>query len=207
MQGQEFSQNMVGAFNERKDFAVARFYDSYRPEVKLRVLRIMRGSPDSEDLVQDIFIKMILKRGNFETVKNIENYLGWTIATTCRDHWLKQKKETRKLNSAPDYYQKMEEDLRSSEAKISFQAAEYVAMELLSPKCKEVFILSYIRDMRNNEIAGNLGLSERTVDRHINIALNRLRHKISSNDGLKYFIKFLIPVLWFASSVPLKMWL
>jgi RNA polymerase sigma factor (sigma-70 family) len=197
MQEQKFSQNMVSAFNERKGFAVARFYDSYRQEVKLRVVRLTRGSSASEDLVQDIFIEMIKNEKKFVTVKNIENYLWLTIRSSCDGHHRKLNSNLKKMYVAQDYYEHMEEEsLRNSELKISFQAAEYMAMELLSPKCKEVFILSYIRDMRNKEIAGKLGLSERTVDRHINIALNRLRHKISSNDGLKYFIKFLIPVLW-----------
>ena len=188
---------MVGAFNEGRDFAVARFYDCYRAEVKLRVVRIMKGSLACEDLVQDIFIKMIEGEKCFATVKNIENYLWQTIRSCCRDHYVKQNSDLKRMNVAQDHYEHMEEEsLRSYELKISFQAAEYMAMELLSPKCKEVFILSYIRDMRNKEIAGKLGLSERTVDRHINIALNRLRHTISSNDGLMYFIKFLIPVLW-----------
>ena len=41
------------------------------------------------------------------------------------------------------------------------------AINELPDKCKEVFKLSYLHDMKNKEIADTLGISLRTVEAHM----------------------------------------
>ena len=48
----------------------------------------------------------------------------------------------------------------------------------LPEKCREVFTLSKIEGLKNREIAEKLIISEKTVKRHISIALSRLREKL-----------------------------
>lgn len=49
------------------------------------------------------------------------------------------------------------------------------AINELPDKCKEVFKLSYLHDMKNKEIADTLGISLRTVEAHMYKALNFAR--------------------------------
>ena len=48
----------------------------------------------------------------------------------------------------------------------------------LPDKCREIFVLSYLKDMKNSEIAQMLNVSVRTVEAHIYKALKNLRTRL-----------------------------
>ena len=54
----------------------------------------------------------------------------------------------------------------------------YNAINELPDKCKEVFKLSYLHEMKNKEIADVLGISLRTVEAHMYKALKYLRSRL-----------------------------
>lgn len=54
------------------------------------------------------------------------------------------------------------------------------AISKLPPRCREVFLLSYVENLSNKEISDRLGLSLSTVENHIHNALVRLRTALSS---------------------------
>ena len=56
--------------------------------------------------------------------------------------------------------------------------AIYDAINELPDKCKEVFKLSYLHDMKNKEIADVLGVSLRTIEAHMYKALKYLRSRL-----------------------------
>ena len=49
---------------------------------------------------------------------------------------------------------------------------------ILPEKCREVFVLSKIEGLKNREIAEKLNISEKTVERHMSIALSKLREEL-----------------------------
>jgi RNA polymerase sigma-70 factor (family 1) len=197
MQDAGFTQNWVPAYNESRPIAFTRFYETFRPEVLLWVKRRLGKRQGAEDLVNDIFHKMFDLKAQFETLKNITNYL-WTVTRRmCRDYLEKQETPVKKKDNVEDYYQWIENSaIWNAETMETAKAIHYVAFEKLAPKCKEIYIMSYIRHMRNKEIAAILGISEKTVENHINIALKKLRNECKKDGGRMYFIELLFPLLW-----------
>lgn len=53
------------------------------------------------------------------------------------------------------------------------------ALGKLSPRCREVFTMSYIDNMSNREISERLGISLSTVENHMYLALKQLRSQLS----------------------------
>ena len=53
------------------------------------------------------------------------------------------------------------------------------AIENLSPRCREVFTLSYLENLSNKEISERLGISLSTVENHMYIALKQLRARLA----------------------------
>ena len=53
------------------------------------------------------------------------------------------------------------------------------AVGKLSPRCREVFTLSYLESLSNKEISERLGISLSTVENHMYIALKQLRMSLS----------------------------
>ena len=197
MQVQKFSQNLVGAFNEGRDFAVARFFESYYPELKLKVQRIVGMVPDAEDLASEIFYKMLKSEGKFETVKNIENYLRLITETMCRDFKQRRRTPVIKMEAVREFYLDIEDDaFMRSEIISTTSAVHSIANEMLPPQCREVYILHYIRGMRIREIAEWMGKSEKTIENQINIANGKLRKECQKDGGRMFLIKFLLPLFW-----------
>ena len=55
------------------------------------------------------------------------------------------------------------------------------AIDRLSPRCREVFRMSYLEDIPDKEIAARLGISVRTVENQIYAALKQLRADLAGS--------------------------
>jgi RNA polymerase sigma-70 factor (ECF subfamily) len=197
MTTRKFTQNMIGSYNEGSTLAESRFYDTYRPEVMLKVQETLQGLPGTEDLVNDIFCKFFKKKLQFDTLRSMEKYLRRMIWSMCRDFKKREKTPVIKMDWAREHYQKIEERAaRYAEIKMTARVLHDQANQMLSPQCREVFILYYIRDIRVREIAKMLNISERTVHRHLEIAVLNLRKEVQKDGGQMYMIHFLLPLLW-----------
>ena len=54
------------------------------------------------------------------------------------------------------------------------------AISRLPPKCREVFLLSYVENLSAKEISARLGISTSTVENQIHTALIRLRSSLKN---------------------------
>ena len=55
------------------------------------------------------------------------------------------------------------------------------ALAELPPKCREVFIMCRLRELSHREIADDLGISTKTVEKHMTTALKHLTTKLKEN--------------------------
>ena len=53
------------------------------------------------------------------------------------------------------------------------------AVDNLPEKCREIFIKSRFENKKNSEIAAELGISEKTVENQMTIALKKLRAELA----------------------------
>ena len=51
----------------------------------------------------------------------------------------------------------------------------YLAMEILPPKCKEVYQLYFVEKLKNRDIAEKLGVTEKIVEHRKSLALKMLK--------------------------------
>lgn len=141
-------------------------------------LQYLKDSDEVEDLVQGFFVTFWMEAPHLQINSSLKSYLFAGIKNRCLDY-RKHRKVTEKYkafilvasecvdNSFDHYF--AESELR--------QAIEK-SMEKLPPRCSEIFELSRLKGLSNQEISDQLGISKRTIEVQISNALKILRKEL-----------------------------
>ena len=129
-----------------------------------------------KDIAQDVFCSLWVNRELLQ-IDDIKAYLYTaarnSILKYCSDiklheellaKWISEEKE---LDEAYDCVDRTE-----------FEKSIETAIESLSPKCKTVFKLSRYSRMSYTQIAEQEGISQKMVEKHISVALKKIKAHI-----------------------------
>lgn len=163
---------------------------------KLRIFArsYVRLNGVSEDLVQDTFIKFWEARRTFENEKMIAPYLFTILRNKCLDY-LKHKVVEQKFNDiATENYNywlaniyALEDPSISIITENQIKKALFDAINKMPQLRREIFIMSRFKDMKNQEVAEEMGVSVKTVEYHMTKAISFLREELKDYFVLIYF--------------------
>ncbi len=178
-------RRIVGGFNRREASAIIWVYDEYYPYVLGIVKKLTGNSADSEDLCRDIFVKLLGNPGRFNELRKIELFL-YNTARNISLNYLRHQQIIKDKSADIERHltEISESSLTLAEISASLTGMIYKAIEKLPPQTKRIFILHYIQKLENDEIAKQLGISERTVANYKAIALRKLRMEIPKKRSL-----------------------
>lgn len=140
--------------------------------------RILNDCDASEDIVQNVFIKLWEKKKELHINLTIEGYLVRATANEALNY-LERSKRMIALN--PSDVQHNNKTFSSPDRILVYDELEQrvkMAIEKLPPKCRVIFALNRFEDMKYREIAGHLHISVKTVENQMGIALERLREEL-----------------------------
>ena len=163
-------------------------YTSLSPEEKVELLfrkyyaglckslyRLLRDTTLAEDIVQEVFLKVWETRENIKMDEAVPAYLYRSCYNTALNFLKKQKSQTdieAVLTLAGDT--DAEKNLNTLETENQILAA----IDSLPPKTTVVFTLSRFEELSYKEIAERLEISLKSVEKHMGIALQRLRESL-----------------------------
>lgn len=158
-------------FQEDHD-AFAIIFERYWKKLYAYAFKIYKEEEICEDIVQEIFISL-WKNASKTVILNLEAYLfravKYRIANQIRS--LKFDREHLEvLESIPAPHHTID-----NIEYVEFERGIMNQISQLTPKCREVFLLSRIEHFSNAEIAEKLSLSIHTVEKHISNAIKHLR--------------------------------
>ncbi|MDD4592925.1 MAG: RNA polymerase sigma-70 factor [Parabacteroides sp.] len=170
------------------------FFEAFYPKLKALACRFV-DEQAADDLVQDVFTSYWEQKKSIHA-DNIQSFLFKCLQNKCLNFLKHQMVE-----------EEYESRVRIAEARIAYLAEttdnnhvlEQVmnrdlreiiekSVEKLPPKCAQAFRLCYFHDVDRKEVAELMGISPRTVDGHIQQALNFLREDLK--DLLLLFAMF-----------------
>lgn len=131
-----------------------------------------------EDLVQDFFVTVWLEAPLLKINTSLKSYLFSGVKNRCLDSD-KHKKVTEKYKAFKLFSAEKEDnsfDHYFAESELR-QAIEK-SMSKLPPRCREIFELSRLSNLSNQEISDKLGISKRTVELQISNSLKILRKEL-----------------------------
>lgn len=171
------------------------FFDKYYNDLCNFVNVYLHDQVLAEEVVQDIFVYFWENKGKLQISSSVKSYLfsasKFKSLNLLRDT-KNQKKIIEKIGKTAtiDSTEPSSSYIDTDEFKKILDSA----VEQLSPKCREIFLLSKREDLSNREIAERLNLSVKTVENQMTIALKKLReHLIPYRE--KIFILFILHFL------------
>jgi len=149
---------------------------------------ILRNMDEAEDVVQQTFYKLWDQRKEIEIRTSINSYLYRMVHNACLNKIKQIKTREEHLSEYSleqnDVEHNSESILLNNELKKNIESA----IDMLPPRCKEVFKLSRFEQLSYAEISDQLGISVNTVETQIVKALKSLR--LSLKDYLTLIVLF-----------------
>lgn len=165
---------------EGNELAFTKLVTLHWDHVFYLAVSFLKSYEEAEELTQDIFVKLWLKRDNLKKVENFVPYLH----VISKNHLISH---IRKVISEPG---ELPNNLVSEiipEAQLEFKqtyALIMAAMQHLTPQQKSVFELSRLQGLSQKEVSQRLNITERTVNWHIILALKFLKDNLHEQLGL-----------------------
>lgn len=144
-----------------------------------------------QDLVQDVFVRMIESPPVFSGPEHLRNFLYLSVRNSCVNYLKKGV-----LRERHEQYVLAQETLAELPDEEVLTAEVYrrlkEAVDELPAECRKVMYLGYFQGIGNEEIAAQLGISVNTV------RAQKMRGKQLLRDKLKYLfpLLFLFPELF-----------
>lgn len=143
----------------------------YGPELQHYLLRRLRRSQDAEDVVQEVFMRL-LRIGHGEFVRNPRAYIYGIALHVVREFRVRAEKAGTWLTFEPEAVRELAEypdEVRPDDIpdRLSLQRQLEQALARLPPAYRTIFLLHKRDGYSYEEIARQLGLSVHTVDKYL----------------------------------------
>ncbi|ATQ67427.1 MULTISPECIES: RNA polymerase sigma factor [Methylosinus] len=142
----------------------------------LDYLRRRVGPEDASDLLQETFVRA-LRRERFDTVEDPPAFLKQIAVNLSRDLARRRESEARYFVAGEDAEDIVDPTIAPDDLHEASERARrfLAAVEALPPKCRQAFVLRRFEDLSHDEIAARLGVTRNMVEKHLRLALERLR--------------------------------
>lgn len=132
----------------------------------------------ADDVVQDVYISIWKSKDSLSINTSIEAYLIKSTVNKAISYLEKNKKKFKvELTEKHEFSKTMHFEPDNFDFEL-FQQLVYQSLDNLPPKCKAIFILARFENMKYKEIAEHLGISIKTVENQIAIALSKLNKEL-----------------------------
>jgi RNA polymerase sigma-70 factor (ECF subfamily) len=175
---------------EKKDRAAFRdMFLHYYPKVKGFLVCLLKDETAAEDLAQDVFVALWEKREVFPDIRSMDAYIFRMAKNTFLNHVKRNAYHDRYVDEQKEHVSLSitdsgEEALYAREKQLLIE----LIVENMPAQRRCIFRMSRGEGMKKEDIAKRLGLSKKTVENHINLALKELRKVIML--GIMIFCQF-----------------
>ena len=157
----------------------------------IRAFRLVHDRNLSEDIVQDVFLMLWKRRTEIDFSRPVLPYLTTAVRNRSIDCLRSRKSRgegTCGLDTLDGYVRCLVADRCEEEFDLSWLRHEIDdGVSQLSEQCRRVFLLSRVTGLKNPEIAQRHNISVKAVEKHIGVALSKLRLRLSRSGFFNLF--------------------
>lgn len=173
--------------------AFASFFDYYRNRIYTVAIALTGSEQAAEEIVQDVFVKVWVKRGELHAVEKMEAWL-FVIARNMvfsylRSEAAKIRNKYRHLE-ANDVLNGISQESGDEVGVKELRLLLTQAIDQLPLQRKQVYLLSKEEGLRQQVIAEQLNISPQTVKKHLQLAMRSIRAYVIARRGFDILLVF-----------------
>lgn len=192
MQFKDDKELVIGLSNDStQDFKC--LFDRYSQKLYHFVLSYLKSPDESEEIVQEVFLKIWENRSKLDSEKSFKSYL-FTIAFNAIRRYFNKKMQEEKYKH--DLIEWISDDRPEVEDKVEFEKLIEKLDSLIAefPEKRRIIFIQRKKEGKSiNEIAESLGISPKTVKNQITEGMNSLRKSFEEQDlsALLFYFLFI----------------
>ena len=181
-------QELIERINASDEKAFKILYDLYWEQLFISAFNLVKLRDVSEDILQEIFIKIWTNRGEIQINTSLKGYLYTCVLYKTYDYFRKNKDVFKE-----DFLDNFNKRIQTSNPESKLIHKELIShinksVDSLPEKTKVVFKLSRESQLSHKEIAKELNISTKTVEAHITKALKILKISISNIASIELIV-------------------
>lgn len=168
-------EKLLLRISEGDEQAFSCLFEMYKDKIYSVTLRLTESTSQAEDAVQDVFLKLWLRRENLVNIIDFDNYL-FIMARNEVYSAFRSAIRKQQLSDVLAYTTPVSDNSTFSTV-IEKEYAQVLeeAVNRLPIQQRQVYLLSREQDMKREEIAKALQISSETVKTHLSRALRHIR--------------------------------
>ncbi len=174
MSRENHNKKLIDLFQRSPKEAVEKLFHLYYGDLCKAVYRILKDEGLAEDIVQEVFYELWRKRDRLGVQTSFRAYLK-RAAINKSLNYIRDNKI--KFDGDEQYaFIESKENLGKQIEIKNLQEIVDREIDKLPPKCRMAFVLSRYDDLSYKEIASEMNISTKTVEKHISKALKILNN-------------------------------
>jgi RNA polymerase sigma-70 factor (ECF subfamily) len=182
-------QEMLALLRQGDERAFGIFFEQHQQLIFGIAMKLTHSRPKAKEIVQDVFLKVWLKREDLAGVENIGAYLNRVARNQSIDALRKIAREALRNVELKEEQLELGED--STDQTLNYNEAGKMisqALDTLPQQQRKVYQLCHEQGMKYEEAAEEMGLSAGTVHSHMKAALGNIRKYLKSMDAMLLMI-------------------
>jgi RNA polymerase sigma-70 factor (family 1) len=174
--------NLIQSLQKGNVAAFDSLFEVYSPKLYGFALKYFKNEGDSEELVQEVFVKVWENRQKLKSELSFKSYLFTIALNQIRKHFNKKAISLR-------YIQSLQQDPEFENIQPiydynyeSILQQINLIIEQMPPRRREIFLKSKLEGKSSKEIATELNISAGTVDNHVSEALRFIRSRLTNKN-------------------------
>lgn len=167
-------------------------YDGYFHRISAYIFKLCKSPAATEEIVQDIFLKIWENRQSLVSVNTPEAYIFSMVRNKTIDYLRRLAKETNLIHVLKEQVQASSNEIEDKLNAEDLHCLIEEALQQLSSQKREIFRLSRTEGLDHDEIAEAMHLSKSTVKNHLSQTLQHVREHITPKANPESFLLLLV---------------
>jgi len=177
-------RELLSLLKQGNEQAFEKIYDSYSSRLFGNVFKMVKSETTTQEILQDVFIKIWLNRASIDLDKSFRSYLFRIAENQVYDFFRKasrdKKIQAQLFAAATEEYEHIETMIHKKENDLLLQKA----IDSLSPQRQQIFRSIKLDNKSYEEVSRELGISVSTISDHIVKANKAIREFIFTHNEM-----------------------